>query len=172
MKMFGIGMAKTGLCSLSAAMQILGFKCMHGIHETGQYPGAINGIDFICDMPIITRYKEIDRMFPGSRFILTWRAGASWSRSAAKWMDSDIGGVLGDYRIEQFGLTRYGANPHVFKNRYIDHAIDVLTYFRDRRDDLLVMDICGGDGWEVLCLFVGRDIPDVPFPHRNRQAYK
>ncbi|HEX8335676.1 MAG TPA: sulfotransferase [Pyrinomonadaceae bacterium] len=33
---------------------------------------------------------------------------------------------------------------------------------------LLVMDITAGDGWEVLCPFLGVEIPDRPFPHENR----
>ena len=29
------------------------------------------------------------------------------------------------------------------------------------------MNICEGDGWEMLCPFLGTDIPDVPFPKLN-----
>ena len=29
------------------------------------------------------------------------------------------------------------------------------------------MNICDGDGWEVLCPFLGKDIPNVPFPKLN-----
>ena len=30
------------------------------------------------------------------------------------------------------------------------------------------MDICGGDGWEKLCCFLGSPIPRVCFPHAGR----
>jgi hypothetical protein len=32
------------------------------------------------------------------------------------------------------------------------------------------LDVCWekGDGWEKLCRFLGRDIPEGPFPHANR----
>lgn len=26
-----------------------------------------------------------------------------------------------------------------------------------------------GDGWEPLCKFLGKPVPDVPFPHANTQ---
>lgn len=32
------------------------------------------------------------------------------------------------------------------------------------------MDICGGDGWEPLCTFLGRNIPDGEFPYNNRRS--
>lgn len=27
-----------------------------------------------------------------------------------------------------------------------------------------------GSGWEPLCKFLGKEVPDVPFPHRNMAA--
>ena len=33
------------------------------------------------------------------------------------------------------------------------------------KDKLLVYNV--KDGWETLCRFLGKDIPDQPFPHRN-----
>ena len=44
---------------------------------------------------------------------------------------------------------------------------EINTYFKNRPNDLLVMNICEGDGWEMLCPFLGTDIPDVPFPKLN-----
>jgi hypothetical protein len=32
---------------------------------------------------------------------------------------------------------------------------------------LLVMDICGGEGWEKLCPFLNQPTPEVAFPRRN-----
>ncbi len=43
----------------------------------------------------------------------------------------------------------------------------IKNYFKDRPDDLLVMNICDGDGWEVLCPFLDKPIPAVSFPHLN-----
>lgn len=45
-------------------------------------------------------------------------------------------------------------------------------YFAGRPEDLLIMDICAGDGWEKLCPFLGFEIPETPFPHLNTRAEK
>jgi hypothetical protein len=57
----------------------------------------------------------------------------------------------------QFSLERH---------RYVveTHQRNVLWYFQDRPSDLLMFDLCGGDGWEKLCSFLGKPIPDQPFP--------
>ena len=56
--------------------------------------------------------------------------------------------------------------PGLFK-KVIESYNIVKEYFRNRPDDLLVMNICGGEGWEVLCLFLNKPIPSVPFPKLN-----
>jgi len=71
-------------------------------------------------------------------------------------------------RIEVFGCyTFHRARASYVYDLHYDNA---LRYFADRPDDLLVMDIPGGDGWDALCPFLGADVPDVPFPHRYVKA--
>lgn len=59
-----------------------------------------------------------------------------------------------------------------FQESYIRHANAVWEYFRERRDDLLVLDICGGDGWERLCAFLQKPIPAEPFPRQNARHWQ
>ena len=48
-----------------------------------------------------------------------------------------------------------------------EHERRVRAYFADRPDDLLVIDISAGEGWEALCPFLGVPVPDKPFPRRG-----
>jgi len=43
----------------------------------------------------------------------------------------------------------------------------VMDYFKDRPDDLLIIDICSGEGFEKLAPFLGRPLPAQPFPHKG-----
>lgn len=36
---------------------------------------------------------------------------------------------------------------------------------------ILVFDVFSGDGWEKLCNFLDRPIPNRPFPHKNIGCY-
>ena len=47
----------------------------------------------------------------------------------------------------------------------------LLIYFLSQtapKDKLLVYKI--SDGWEPLCQFLDEDVPDCPFPHKNKNA--
>jgi hypothetical protein len=48
----------------------------------------------------------------------------------------------------------------------------VTDYFRGRPHDLLVVDWEAGHGWPELCRFLGRDVPDQPFPRENVGNYE
>ena len=47
------------------------------------------------------------------------------------------------------------------------HYSERKKYFKDRPNDLLVMNICNGEGWEKLCPFLNKPVPDAPFPKEN-----
>ena len=59
----------------------------------------------------------------------------------------------------------YGADP--WTEEAVEHERRVRAHFAGRPDDLLVMDITAGDGWEQVCPFLGLPVPDAPFPRRG-----
>ena len=65
--------------------------------------------------------------------------------------------------------------PHVTERnliaRFQRHNDEVLAYFRDRPECLLVVDWERGHGWKELCRFLECPIPAEPFPHANRGNY-
>ncbi len=66
-------------------------------------------------------------------------------------------------RLAVYGIT--GWSESRFAHLYDTHERNVRWYFRDRPEDLLVMNVFEGDGWEQLCRFLDRPVPDVPFPN-------
>jgi hypothetical protein len=67
-----------------------------------------------------------------------------------------------------YGVGSPEGNEAVYLDRYNGHNRDVLAHFAGRPDDLLVMDLAKGDGWETLAPFLGKPVPDAPFPHANK----
>ncbi len=187
-KVFGLGLSKTGTVSLASALKILGVRTVHFPHDErtfdelkrgeyrlsilGEYQGAV-------DTPIAPYFAQLDRAWPGSKFILTTREKASWLRSAeAHWHELKTGRRARDEPYQAFvdfiSASVYGCiyfNAERFSYAYDRHVASVLEYFADRPDDLLVLDICGGDGWEDLCSFLGLPIPaGTAFPHAHRTS--
>ncbi|MHC4237152.1 MAG: sulfotransferase [Planctomycetota bacterium] len=180
-KYFGIGLGKTGTNSITEAMRILGFVSTHGI----RYVDAIHKNQFASDISISWRYKFLDYAFPAAKFILTTRSLRPWLKSCENHRKvggkddvffQDVPLVKGRLRKSQnrfmlFGITYYDRD--IYTEVYHKFHYKVVEHFKGREDKLLILDICGGgEGWEKLCPFVGKPIPDIPFPHQNRTIYQ
>ncbi len=181
-KVFGIGLSRTGTTSLTEALNQLGIPTQHYVHNTTtgqellsgspltvleQYRGLVDGI-----APF---YRQLDRTYPCSQFILTVRDKQSWLQSMKRLMSAVVDNWSWlDREAVQFSQTLYQLNygslqfdAQRYWQGYQQHQQAVQNYFRDRPSDLLMIDICGGEGWEKLCPFLGLPIPSVPFPHRH-----
>ena len=165
-KIFGIGLGKTGTLSLAKAMKQLGYTSNH-------YPRTIddiNNYDFCNDIPIAWRFKFLDYVYPNSKFILTTRDIDSWIKSCntyAKKKNKNAPLRILESRFMLFGITHY--DEKIFRKVFEKYHKKVLKHFRNRPSDILVMDLTKGDGWEKLCKFLNKPIPDSSFPHRHKQ---
>jgi hypothetical protein len=174
-KIFCIGFHKTGTKTLAAALARLGYRVTgpNGVLDPaitanvrGMAYALVAEFDAFQDNPWPILYRELDERFPGSKFILTVRDTPSWIRSQL----DHFGSTETPMRRWIYGETA-GApagNEALYMRRYETHNRDVLEYFAYRPDDLLVMDLAQGDGWEMLCRFLNKDVPDVAFPHENK----
>lgn len=187
MKILGVGLSKTGTTSLHEALLALGYTAIH--HDRERLNHILDGsdncpdfrvygdVDAVTDIPSAYFYRELLAAYPGCKAVLTVRDVESWWKSVEvhfnvtytvegrendplrevyAWLERERNLVYGSARATEF----------LFKKRFTEHNERVRAEVPARR--LLVMDISAGDGWEVLCPFLGVEIPDRPFPHENR----
>ena len=177
MKIFGIGLSKTGTTSLAHALEILGYATQDNMGITRYAPDDISSIDIseieshdaFTDTPIPTFYKQLDERFQGAKFILTVRDLDGWLKSCKKQFTRKSADNQTDAHNQLF-TDLYGTavfDEDKFRAGYEKFVNDVYIYFMDRPQDLLVMDVTAGDGWEKLCPFLGKSFPEVPFPKAN-----
>lgn len=133
-------------------------------------------------------YPECDDRYPGSKFILTTREFDGWHKSLARWFPHDrpgggkrskvLAAFMDKQRIRVWGRTTY--DRVAMREMYEDHRAGVLSYFRGRSNDLLVLPVETPDPskWILLCDFLAlpRHLNHVqnrnfPYPHRNTQDY-
>jgi hypothetical protein len=171
-KVFGIGFHKTGTTTLASALRILGYRVTgpFGIHETDigltakdQALRIAREWDAAQDNPWPIVYQDLDRAFPGSRFILTTRETDDWFASVAK----HFGGQSTPMREWIYGVGDPVDNEAIYKKRFEEHNTEVVKYFENRPSDLLVLPITKGAGWAPLCEFLGVEEPASQFPHSN-----
>lgn len=169
-KIFGIGLSRTGTVSLTEALKILGYDIKH-YPKPPLIPRLIKVIekcDGGTDTPIAVAYKKLDEAFPGSKFILTTRSYRTWIKSCKNYRHFRVPLQGATKRLRMKLYNHNGFNEEKFKTAYVKHHIRVAEYF-NKRKDLLVMNLDKGDfNWEKLCHFLGKEIPDVPFPHKNK----
>jgi hypothetical protein len=179
-KVFCVGFQKTGTTSLRDALGQMGYKV------ASVYAGDLpidemrarfvamglelaKNYDAVQDMPWPLIYRELDDAFPGSKFILTERDPDRWYKS----ITSHFGPGISARQQLTYG-DEYGTpvgNEARYREVYLAHNAAVKDYFAGRPDDLLVMDLEKGHGWNELVRFLGlKNAPSGPFVHTNSAA--
>lgn len=177
MKIFGIGLNKTGTTSLGKALEILGYNnhitCDWELTKS-YFDGNTDQIFSVADKhnnfedwPWPLLYKELYKKYPESKFILTTRkSSTAWYKSLCK---HSIRTGPTEFRKLIYGHYM----PQDFPNEHIDiyesHNQNVSNFFNKEAPSQLIK-VCweNGDGWNEICDFLNKDIPNFTFPFLNK----
>ena len=132
-------------------------------------------------------FKVVDKAFPRSKFILTIRdSPEQWYNSYLRFQSKQMaGGRVPTYEdIEKFNYIRTGYTTHLLKlngttkndpfnketliETYNRHNADIVEYFADRPDDLLVLNVAEPGAMQKLAAFLGEDTTRSEFPWKNK----
>jgi hypothetical protein len=172
-KVFCIGFHKTGTTTMGKALAILGYKvaAQFGVNDPDISLKALpmanriaSQFDAFEDNPWPILFKEMDKNFPGSKFILTIRESELWYKSQCK----HFGRRETPMRKWIYGKGCPEGNANIYLRRYARHNAEVAAHFKNRRNDLLVLRIGRNAGWDKLCSFLDIKAPSIAFPHENR----
>lgn len=179
-KVFGIGLNKTGTKSLQSALRMLGFErhqsCRHDLlaaFRAGRLQevfAVTDANESFEDWPYPLLFRELyARYTDRARYILTTR------RTPATWLDSLKQHALRTPPDGHARILAYGhAYPHGLEREYLAlydrHITDVRAFFAHHGASHLLLEVCWetGDGWRELCPFLNEPIPAVPFPFENK----
>lgn len=202
MKIFGIGLIKTGTTTFGQAMMKLGFNHCEGWHglvnklaapyisgELEPLFDLISKHDSFEDFPFCApgMLSILDQKYPDAKFILTVREETSWFRSLSKYFNPPsyrprnlleisrngsqlpLGRFYGliNFMLATFGTLDIENNRDHLIKVFNDYNQNVIEYFKNKPDKLLVVNWPGGDKWERLCQFLNKPVPSMPFPHAN-----
>lgn len=173
-KVFGIGLQKTGTSTLGKVLATLGYKVEEEtdydlvdslmVGDKEKIKERVLEYDAFEDNPWPLLYEDLDRWYPGSKFILTERAEENWLKSITK----HFGANSSEFREWYYGNGAPVGSEQIYLNKYLSHNREVREYFQGRQVDFLVVDFEKGDGWKKICDFLGEPVPDVDFPHLNK----
>ena len=188
-KVFGIGLTRTGTTTLVNMFKILGFNTKTHSYQllldwdnNNMKPlyDAVDNHTALGSIPWCLVYKEMDKKYPNSKFILTVR------NDDERWFNSQLNmslmlhpdksnpnDIIRDrIRVAKYNRPIFKYNyPMDHKQHYLDvyhkHNDDVQKYFKGK-NNLLTICFENGDGWEEVCEFLDVDVPNVQLPHMNR----
>jgi len=174
LKVFGIGLNKTGTTTLGACLKNLGYRhCSYRrdlleAFRDGDSAAALrfaDRFDSFEDWPWPLLFRELHAKYgEDARFVLTLR------RNPEVWLESLKKHALRTPPYNHARKLAYGHDyPHGYEAEHLGvyerHKEAVRDYFTERKH--LLLEVCweDGDGWEKLCGFLGHPVPDAPFPH-------
>jgi hypothetical protein len=188
LEVIGAGFGRTGTESMKTALEILGLGPCHHMLEVlpdpqqvalwraaaqGDLPDwdeAFSGYRSALDWPSTYFWRETSAYYPDAKILLTVRSADSWYES----MEKTIFKVIGS-SSDPASLGLKLINEGVFGGR-LDREHAIAVYERNIAEvqaafppgRLLTYHL--GDGWERLCRFLDRPVPEVPFPRTNSAA--
>ena len=191
-KVFCIGLHRTGTRSLHSYLSELGFRSVHWPHRLGgvcfealciphlQDRGrvvdtlapVIEHFDAFSDVPFPALYRELDARYAGSRFILVRRDLERWWDSLVRhWrLDRYCLRPLHPYEYLQYSNyttteLRYAtiADKELFLRLHAQHLEAVTDYFSGGDDRLVSVDLEDPGIAAKLSAFLGVS-SEVPFP--------
>ncbi len=164
---FCVGLCETGGPVLAEAMGILGFpvRVDPPAEEmlAGEFPEIIASWHGLGGPGSAAMFRELDLAFPQSKFILSLRSPHEWIEAIAH-RSACVG--LGDAPARLYGGGSFDRDSMLAT--YELHKAAVLAHFVGREDDLLLVDLYSGEGWDVLCPFLGVRQPRRLFPRLDR----
>lgn len=134
---------------------------------------------FLCSMPTAAFVGPLTKKYPDAKVILVERDFDRWYESLEKTLyvifclsdppteprvrkvydfcksEVNMGGIFKDKESFQ--------DKEKVRSVYEKHNEWVKTNIPAHK--LLIMKL--GEGWERLCQFLGKPVPDIPFPHAN-----
>lgn len=164
MKVFGIGLSRTGTTTLSTVLKPH-LNIVHYPNNMQLYSDANDGA---CDIPVIPEYKKLFKVYKNAKFILTVRNIDEWVASIVPYFERKRTWQMGAQ--QKLRESIYGSpfpNEKQARNAYKRHYDDVMKFF-DGKDSMLELDIIGGDKPKKLFDFLGLKNPPKEFPITNK----
>ena len=173
-KLFIIGLPRTGTTSVSVALLDSGFKVAHTAFTQRTFELA----EVFSDTPCYCDYRQLDRLFPNSKFVYLDRDIELWIPSVQMLLtkmqnnlstEGHFNPIMKRCFNQTFELrtTNEPLSADHLSHCYKQHQGQVFEYFTER-GDFLSLDVSKPGSLSSLLNFLGLENTDqLNFPHVN-----
>ena len=182
-KVFCVGLSKTGTTSFGECMKLLGYHHLCGFDQRaadyylGRDIAALDELvaqhDSFDDWPWPSLFKRYAHRYPNSKFVLTTR------KSSLTWLESykvHCETLLFQWSpFEHYNRGFFGTVcPHGQEEAHIrvyeNHSRIVQQYFCEQPQRLLQLCFDTDPVWDKLCAFLSCEPSTMPVPHVNKRV--
>lgn len=138
----------------------------------------------VTDQPAVIFAEELLEAYPEAKVVLVERDVEAWYRSISALFEASLDPVFLAFRftdpywigrIIEVGVVSFGyafgqaKTPTIagLKKRAKQGYREHNAIIRDLVSKERLLEYKLGSGWEPLCAFLGKSVPDEPFPHLN-----
>jgi len=194
LQVIGVGVGRTGTMSLRLAINELGLgPCYHmedvmdeiatrvphwsdSLNGKPDWPAIYDGFNSAVDWPTAAFFRELVSHYPSAKFVLTVRDPENWAASFGSTIYKLLAEkdkappevkdwlVMAEGVIANSGFPS-GLDDDALARAFVAHNEAVKSTIP--ADQLLVFEV--KEGWEPLCEFLGKPVPDEPFPRTNNR---
>ena len=199
LELIGAGLGRTGTLSLKAALERIGYgPCYHGIElivapERGRlwleqtqsgshdWDGIFHGYRATVDWPAAAFWRELVERYPDAKVLLSLRDADRWYDSVMNTIyplmtqgpPKNAPEILHKFHEMLYALIFERTFEGRLKDR--DHAKRVFEEHNQSVIDAVpaskLLIYQPGDGWEPICRFLEKPVPNEDFPHVNDTAW-
>ncbi|GAA5795579.1 P-loop containing nucleoside triphosphate hydrolase protein [Helicostylum pulchrum] len=159
-----------------------GFYHAYKHRDEADWDKLLADYDAVTDFSAATFYYDLHKKYPDAKVILNVRSADSWYNSVKNTLFQTITQLpIPEEGTKQFDILRLCSmvclDGRVFNPEYFLKEEEIKQLYRDHieevkrnipKEQLLVFEL--GEGWERVCKFLGKDVPDVPYPKTNTVA--
>ncbi|KAL4931398.1 sulfotransferase family protein [Aspergillus undulatus] len=120
-------------------------------------------IDAYPEAKVILNHRDVDTWYESITALILPHARGFWYH-VLPWFQADMYWAV-QYTVHCFNMHFYGSLARNGKWVYRQHMATVKGVLVHQPERLLVWTV--KDGWGPLCEFLGKPVPDVPFPAGN-----
>lgn len=168
-KIFIIGLPRTATTSVCVSLLELGYKTAH----TAYTQHALDNAEAIADTPIFCDYQKLDSKYANAKYVYLTRDMSLWVPSIRQLLlrmfknlqrtDGGFNPTLKRCYNEVFSpLTIENINNDDFLISCFErHQAKIFSFFKERENDLLTIDVSNDESFGNLMKFLGNNISDM-----------
>ncbi|KAI0872120.1 P-loop containing nucleoside triphosphate hydrolase protein [Hypoxylon argillaceum] len=141
-----------------------------------EFDKLLGNFDATCNLPGAMLAEELVKAYPNAKVVLTTRDVDKWQASMKTTVDATFGWKAFEWLAPfdpvwgpwwRYHKLEHAVRPLISPNGerqgYLDHYANMRSIVEPER----LLEYRVGEGWDRLCAFLGKEIPNHPFPHVN-----